>query len=326
MKKLLSILLSVSLIFCFAACGKEQTPETPAEKETVNVFMISGPTGIGAVNLMKAAKAGTAADNYNFTVVAEPNEIVSKISTGEADIAAVATNLASTIYNKTEGKVTVLAVNTLGVLNVITNGETAVSSLADLKGKKVYSTGAGANPEYVINYLFAKNGITDVAVEYKTEGNELTTVFATEPNAVIIAPQPVASAITAKYQTSKIALNLTDEWNKVASDSALMMGCVIVRNDYLKANKEVVDRFLGEYESSARAANEKIDETAQLCEEYGIVSKAAIAKKAIPNCNICFISGAEMKTKLSGYLSVLFSANPKAVGGKLPNDDFYYSK
>ncbi len=328
MKKLIALILSAFLLLSLTACGKEQTPEAPAEKETVNVFMISGPTGIGAVNLMKAAKENTAADNYNFTVVAEPTEIVTKISNGEADIAAVATNLASNIYNKTNGGVTVLAVNTLGVLNVITNGDTAVNSIADLKGKTVYTTGKGANPEYVINYLLEKNGLTpsDLTLEFIVDGKDLVPVFAQNPNAVIIAPQPVASSITAKYNTSKIALDLTDEWEKVGEGSALMMGCVIVRNEFLAAHPDAVTRFMGEYEASVKAVSENIDATAALCEEYGIVAAAAIAKKAIPNCNICFITGQEMQTKLSGYLNVLFTANPKSVGGKLPEANFYYNK
>ena len=328
MKKILSLLLAVIMVFVFAACG-EKTPELQ-ENATVNtkVFMISGPTGIGAVNLMNADEAGTAKGDYDFTVVASPTEIVAKISNKEADIAAVATNMASTIYNRTNGGVTVLAVNTLGVLNVLTNG-TEIASLEDLKGKKVYTTGQGANPEYVIDYLLTKNGVnpdSDVDLQFKAEGTELVTVWASEPDAVIIAPQPVASSILAKYQGSKLAIDLTDEWDKVGDDSALMMGCVIVRNEFLEANKATVELFLEEYEASIKKANEDIDTTATLCEKYGIVAKTAIAKKAIPNCNICFVTGNEMKTKLSGYLAVLFAADAKAVGGKLPADNFYYAQ
>ena len=323
MKKLVSLLLVFVLVFAFASCG-EKTPEPETVK--ANVFMISGPTGIGAVNLMSQHKAGNAKGDYNFTVVSAPTEIVAKISNKEADIAAVATNMAATIYNKTNGGVTVLAVNTLGVLNVLTNG-TEVNSLADLKGKKVYTTGQGANPEYVIDYLLTKNGVnpdTDLDLQFKAEGTELVTVWATEPNAVIIAPQPVASSILTKYQGSKLAIDLTDEWEKVGDNSALMMGCVIVRNEFLNQNPATVKLFLEEYEASIKKANEDVDGTAALCEEYGIVAKTAVAKKAIPNCNICFVTGNEMKTKLSGYLAVLFAADKKAVGGKLPAADFYY--
>lgn len=330
MKKIISLLLALAMVLVFAGCGAKEPTKTPDTDKTVkaNVFMISGPTGIGAVNLMSADEAGTAKGDYEFTVVTAPTEIVAKISNKEADIAAVATNMASTIYNKTNGGVTVLAVNTLGVLNVLTNG-TEINTLADLKGKKVYTTGQGANPEYVIDYLLEKNGVnpdTDVDLQFKAEGTELVSVWATDPTAVIIAPQPVASSVLAKYKGSKLAIDLTDEWDKVGENSALMMGCVIVRNEFLNANKATVDLFLEEYEASIKKATEDLDGTAALCEKYGIVAKAAVAKKAIPASNICFVTGNEMKTKLSGYLAVLFAADKKAVGGKLPADDFYYEK
>lgn len=323
MKKLLSVLLVISMVFAFASCGKPQ--EQPKVK--TNVFMISGPTGVGAVNLMDADEKGEAEGDYEFTVVATPTEIVSKISNKEADIAAVATNMAATIYNKTNGGVTVLAVNTLGVLNVLTNKGTEITSLADLRGKKIYTTGQGANPEYVIDYLLTKNGInpdTDVDIQFKAEGTELVPVWATEPDAVIIAPQPVATSITAKYEGSAIAIDLTKEWEKLGDSSALMMGCVIVRNEFFAENNAAVKLFLEEYAASIERSNSDVDSTAALCEKYGIIAKAAIAKKAIPNCNICFVSGNEMKVKLSGYLSVLFAADKNSVGGKLPEDSFYY--
>lgn len=324
MKKLFSIILAALLVLGLTACGEKK-----AELTEARVYVLSGPTGIGAVNMMKSSENGTTEGKYNFNVVAQPDEIVSKISNGEADIAAVATNLAAKLYNKTNGGVTVLAVNTLGVLNVLTNGDTTVTSLADLRGKTVYTTGQGSNPEYIIDYLLTENGVnpdSDLNLQFKAEGTELVGVWATDPDAVIIAPQPVATSIVAKYENSKIAIDLTDEWEKLNNGSALMQGCVIVRNEFLQNNAATVEKFLEEYEASINAANTDVDTTATLCEEYGIVAKAAVAKKAIPACNICFVSGSEMKTKLSGFLSVMLAADASSVGGVLPADDFYYAK
>jgi len=333
MKKFLSLVLSITLVLSLAACGGNTNTESSAPNKSVpyketNVYVLSGPTGIGAANLKELADKEETIGDYNVTVVAQPDEVVAKISKGEADIAAIATNLAAKLYNKTNGGITVLAVNTLGVLNVVTPNGVDINTLADLKGKKIYATGQGSNPEYVINYLFEKNNIDkekDLTLEFKAEGTELLSVWATDPEAIIIAPQPVATSLTVQHQGSKIAIDLTKEWEKVSSDSALMMGCVVVRNEFLKENKATVDKFLSEYKASIEKANTVLDETAALCETYGIVAKAAIAKKAIPNCNLCFIKGNEMKTKLSGYLKVLFDADKTAVGGKLPSDDFYYA-
>ena len=335
MKKILSLLLALALVFSFAACTNQSdvnSEPATSSKETqyvsTNVYVLSGPTGIGAANLKANADKAQTEGKYNVTVVAQPDEIVSKISNGEADIAAIATNLAAKLYKKTNGAITVLAVNTLGVLNVVTPEGVEVTSLADLKGKKVYTTGQGSNPEYIINYLLEKNGInkdTDLTLEFKAEGTELLTVWSNDPQAVIIAPQPVATSLTVQHANSKIAIDLTDEWEKLNEDSALMMGCIVVRNEFLNENKATVEKFLEEYKASVETANTDIEGTATLCETYGIVPKAAIAKKAIPNCNLCFIKGEEMKTKLSGYLQVLFDADKTSVGGALPDEAFYYA-
>lgn len=329
MKKILSILLTLIFVLGLTACGAaDNTSSIPEPTLTkANVFVLSGPTGIGAANLKSKADSNETKGEYNITVVAQPDEVVSKISNGEADIAAIATNLAAKLYNKTEGKITVLAVNTLGVLNVVTPKGVEITSLADLKDKKVYTTGQGSNPEYIINYLLDKNGIKDdVTLEFKAEGTELLTVWGSDPNAIIIAPQPVATTLTVQNEGAEIAVDLTKEWEKIDNSSALMMGCVVVRNDFLEKNKATVDKFLEEYKASIETANTDIDGTATLCETYGIIPKAAIAKKAIPNCNLTFVDGKEMKTKLSGYLKVLFDADKTAVGGKLPEDGFYYAK
>ncbi len=325
MKKIVSLLLALLLVVSVCGCAAEK----PAEKTNINVFVLTGPTGIGAVNLMDVAEKGEGKENYNFSAVKAPTDIVSKISTKEADIAAVPTNLAATLYNKTEGGVKVLAVNTLGVLYVLTNKDTQVNSIADLKGKKIYTTGQGSNPEYIINYILEKNGInkeTDVQIEFKAEGSELAPVWATEPNTVIIAPQPVATSITKKYEGSKLALNLTEEWGKIDSESALMQGCVIVRNEFLEANPKAVENFLTDYKASIEKAQSDADTTAALCEKYAIVAQAAVAKAALPYVGLCYIDGNEMKTKLSGFLNVMYTADKKSVGGKLPGEDFWYEK
>lgn len=336
MKKVLSLCLAVLMMFSFAACsGAQNSNETTTAKTTasqkvdVNAYVISGPTGIGAVNLMDKAEKGEGGENYKFTVAASPDEIVSKISNGEADIAAVATNMASSLYNKTKGGVKIIAVNTMGVLYVLNNKGAEIKSIADLKGRTIYTTGQGANPEYIINYLLNENSINpekDVKIEYKAEGTDLVPVWAKDPKAVIIAPQPVASTINAKYEGSTQSLDLTKEWNKTAKDSALMMGCVIVRTEFLNKNPQAVETFLADYEQSINAVTEDIDTTASLCEKYGIVAAAAVAKKAIPYCNICFVTGSEMKEQLTGYLNVLYTANPKSIGGSMPGDDFWYEK
>ncbi|WP_312693721.1 ABC transporter substrate-binding protein [Caproiciproducens sp.] len=299
-----------------------------AEKTTIKIAALKGPTGLGMLKLMSDNDAKTSAENYEFTIVGAPDEIVSKISKGEVDVAAVPTNLAATLYNKTSGKIQMAAVNTLGVLSVLTKGEN-ISSIKDLKGKTVYSSGQGSVPEYALNYILMQNGLEvgkDVKVEYKAEHAELAALILSGKAKIAVLPEPFVTQVTTKNKDVKIALNVTDEWNKVAGGkSVLTMGCLIVRKDFAEQHKEAFDAFLNEYKESTSFTNTKVEEAAALSEKYDIMP-AAVAKKAIPNCNIVYIDGNDMKAKIPDFLSVLFTANKKSVGGSVPGDDFYYTK
>ena len=331
-KSLVSLLLALTLALSLTACGTqantepEQPDDTPTPAE-VNLYVLSGPTGIGAMNLWAAADAGETQNTYHITMPGANDEVVAAISNGAADIAAVATNLAATLYNKTSGGVTVLAVNTLGVLSLLGSGQ-EIASIADLAGKTIYAPGQGANPEYILRYVLTGNGLDpdkNVTIQFVGEGSELLTVWQTDPEAIIMAPQPVATSILMQNENAVTLFNMTDEWDKVSGgDSTLMMGCVIVRNEFLQENPGAVELFLQEYAASIEKAQSDVEGTAALCEQYGLIPKAALAQKAIPSCGLTFVTGAEMKSALSGYLQVMFDADPKSVGGAMPGDDFYY--
>ena len=333
-RAIVSLLLALTLALSLTACGG-QTNSEPKQPDTqeeltaaeINLYVLSGPTGIGAMNLWAASDAGETKNTYHITMPGANDEVVAALSKGDADIAAVATNLAATLYNKTDGGVTVLAVNTLGVLSLLSNGQ-EVNAVSDLKGKTIYAPGQGANPEYILRYVLTGNGLDpdkDVTLQFVGEGSELLTVWQSDPEAIILAPQPVATSILMQNENAKTLFDMTEEWDKIAgSDSTLMMGCVIVRNEFLQANPGAVELFLQEYAASIEKAQFDVEGTAALCEQDGLIPKAALAQKAIPSCGLTFVTGAEMKTGLSGYLQVIFDANPKSVGGALPGDNFYY--
>ncbi len=322
------LLLMVTLLFgCTPGNDGTTTTTTGTPAKTqVAVGTIQGPTGIGMVHLMEADAAGTATNDYTFSVGSTPQEIGTKLAQGEVNIAAMPTNLAASLYQKTTGKVKLLAVNTLGVLYILENG-TAIKSIEDLRGKTIYSTGEGANPEYILKYVLEKNGLTpgkDVTIEFIAENTELATRMASGDIKLAMVPEPQVSSIMVQNADVRVALSMNDAWNAVAGEnSKLMMGCVAVRADFLENNKAAVDAFLTEYAASITATS-NIELTAALCETYGIIPKAAIAKKAIPNCQITFVSGAEMKAQIAGYYDVLYAADPTSIGGALPDDAFYY--
>ncbi len=329
MKKLIKIAAFLLAALMLTSCGAGNTESKPKtqKQDKVNLFVISGPTGIGSLNLWEKSDNGETENKYNVTLTSSNDEVVAALSNGSADIAAVSTVLASTVYNKTKGKIKVLAVNTTGVLSILSNED--ITTFSDLRGKTLYSMGQGANPEYILNYLLAKNGLDpkkDLTVKFVTEASELLTVWANEPKAAIMAPQPVTTSLLARNTGCKKVLDMTEEWNKVSLDSSLMMGCVIARSDYIKSNPKAVKTFLKEYNESVLAAQNDVKGTAKLCAEKRIISNAALAEKAIPECGLTVVLGEEMKTGLSGYLKAMFEQNPKSVGGELPKDDFYYDE
>ncbi|MFZ5974129.1 MAG: ABC transporter substrate-binding protein [Bacillota bacterium] len=333
MKKRTIVLFTalVLILALVAGCTANQTAPsaTPAAAKTkVNVAALIGPTGMGLAKIMDDMNKGTAKNDYTFNLTGAPDAIVAKITTGEVDIAAVPTNLAASLYNKTNGKVQLLAINTLGVLYVVENGNT-VKSLADLKGKTVYATGQGATPEYALDYILSKNGIDpekDVNIEYKAEHSELATLVSSGKVNLAMLPEPFVTTVTQKNKNVRVALNLTKEWNGIKGNeqSELAMGVMIVRKDFAEQNPQALKDFLAEYKASTEYVNGNVKEASALIEKYGILTSAALAEKAIPNCNIVYVDGEAMKTMLQPVLNVLFAANPKSVGGKLPNEAFYY--
>lgn len=347
MKKILSLLLAFSLALSLAACGgsassavsstvvSEAASSVASEKETaaplsatepLRIAGLKGPTTMGLVNLLSMEQAGTAAMDYDLQLYGAADEIVPLLIKGELDMAAIPANLAATLYQKTSGGIQAVAVNTLGVLYVVEQGDT-VHSMADLKERTILSTGKGTTPEYVLRYLLTANGLDpdkDVDIQYYSEATEVTAQMATTQDAIAVLPQPYVTAAGLKDDTLRVALDLTVEWDKVA-DTQLITGVTVVRKAYAEEHPDVVAAFLADYAQSVNAANTDLDGTAALCEEQGVVAKAAIAKKALPNCNIVCLTGEELKADVSGYLQVLYDADPAAVGGTLPGEDFYWA-
>lgn len=339
--KITALFLSTLLLAASAGCAgkpaessqqpvisESQSSETPIEKPKLRIGAIKGPTGLGLLQVMEKNDADEADNQYEFTVVGSPDEIVSKLTTGELDAAAVPTNLAATLYNKTEGEIQLTAINTLGVLYLVTNGE-EIADIADLKGKTIYSSGQGAAPEYALNYILSANGLTDdVKVEYLSEHAELASQVIAGKISIAVLPEPFVTQVTTKNEQVKVALDLTKEWDKAVAlnkdgSSVLTMGSLVVRRDFAQENEEAFDHFLAEYRASVDYVNKNPEKAAALSEKYDIMA-AAVAEKAIPNCNIVFIDGTEMKAKAADFLKILHGYNPKSVGGTLPKDDFYY--
>ncbi len=335
--RLLSIALIAILLFSMVSCSFNRQLNEEPEDETpmINVYTLNGTTGFGMAKMMSDTKVGNGSCNYTFSVQTDASNVTAALLNGSADIAALPTNAAANIYNKSEGGVVVLAVNTLGCLYLLTNQNETITSFADLRGKTVYVP--AQNPTFIFTYLCKQNGLEvgkDITINSSTYAQPAALKDAVAGGLVDIAvlPEPM---VTIAINTAKNAdngtvitnaMDLTAEWNKVSTKDSLVQGCIVVRRAFLEEYPEAVETFLNEYKASIEYLSTDIDSASQMIVDNGIFTNAAIAKKALPNCNVCFLDGAAMKSAMETYLGILYGIAPASVGGKLPADDFYYAK
>ena len=339
LKKLLSAALAAALVLSLAACGKKDQPAQSGSQSAsqsgttsqevdfsgvkIRVAAMNGPTGMGMARLADQVRNDMLPYECDVTFSGSPDDVRAGLLSGELDIAAVPVNMAAALYNKTGGEILTLAANTLGVLYIVEKGDT-VQSMADLAGKKILAAGQGSTPEYVINYLLEKNGLTDsVQVEYVSEHAEAVTQMAAGGADLILVPEPFVTTALSKVEGARVALDLTQEWAKV-SDADMVMGCLVVSKAFAEADPQALRHFMTQYAVSADYCTSHPAEAAVFIEEFGIMGSAALAEKAIPNCNIVCVTGREMVDMVTGMLTVLFDADPKSVGGSLPGEEMFW--
>lgn len=346
MKRWISLLCVCALALPLAGCGAQSAssqlpapppaasapaqgdpaasaPDAEPLSRPLRLGALRGPTAMGMVRLMQNSETGASAGQYEFQVSGTADELVPLLMQGELDAAALPANLAAALAGK--ANLQVAAINTLGVLYVVSTDET-LERFEDLRGRTLLSTGKGTTPEYVLDYLLEQNGIglDEVTIEYKSEAAEVLAALEAGQADAAVLPQPYVTTALHKLDGLRVALDLTEEWARVSPDSALVTGVLVVRRQFAAQYPEAVRQLLAEYGQSIAWVNENTAEAAQLVANYGIVPDAAIAEQALPACNITWITGDELRETLGGYLAALYAQDPAAVGGSLPGDDFYY--
>lgn len=316
MKKILALFLAAVMLIGMAACSKNEKTGV-----TVNIGVLKGPTGMGAAWLMDQNEQGLSANSYNFTIAGAPDVLTGQLISGDMDMAALPANAISTLYNKTEGKITVLGVNALGVLYVLENGD-RINSVADLEGKTILASGQGSTAEYVLNYILEQNGVS-AEIFWASEHSEAATLALSGEYDIVMLPEPFVTTVTTKNGSFRVALDLTREWEALGGGE-LTMGGIAVRTEFLEAHPDAVKAFVKEYANSVAFTNAQPADAAKLIAKYEIAAEE-IAKNAIPRCNIVWLHGENYKAKLENFLGVVYEANPAGIGGKMPGDDFYQS-
>lgn len=315
------IAMAALLLGLLTGCGQQEEPTT------VRIGGLKGPTSMGLVFLQEQAQSGQAKQEYEFTMAVGADELLPLMIKGELDIALIPANVASVLYRKTEGGISVIDINTLGVLYMV-SGDESIDSLESLRGRTIYLTGKGTTPDYVLQYLLTANGIpvTECTLEYRSEATEVAALLAEQPQAVGLLPQPFVTVACAQNEELKVVLDMNQQWNLAQGEdgSGIVTGVTVVRNVFLQERPEAVSIFLAEHAASVQAIQEDADKGAKLVVAAGIIANEPIARKAIPLCNITYMDGEDMRRTLSGYLKVLYDLEPSAVGGALPGEDFYY--
>lgn len=314
MKKFLAIFLSLIIIIGATACSKTKKTDV-----TVNIGVLKGPTGMSAAWLMDQNDQKLSANEYNFTVAGTPDAITGQLINGDMDIAALPTNAISALYNKTEGKISVLGVNALGVLYILENGN-SINSVSDLAGKTVLASGKGSTAEYVLNYILEKNGVI-AEIVWAAEHSEAATLALKGDYDIVMLPEPFVTNVTAKNDAFRVALDLTEEWEALGNGE-LTMGGIAVRTAFLEEHPDAVKAFVDEYGKSVAFTNSQPEDAAKLIAKYEIAAEE-VAKNAIPRCNIVWLHGKDYKAVLENFLGVVYNANPAGIGGKMPGNDFY---
>lgn len=332
MKRIISLILAVLMLAClFTGCTSDdpaptETTSVTEEPVTIRVGAMTGPTAMGMVKLMDESDKGESANKYEFSLKTEASAFAPSLTKGEIDIAAVPANLASVLYNNTNGGVKVLAVCATGVLYIVERGD-SIKSFADLAGKKLYATGEGATPEFALRYLLKANGLEgDKAptIQWCADTTEALSYISKDEGAIAMLPQPFVTAAQTKVEGLRVAIDLNEEWQKANDGASMTTGVIVARTEFAEKYPQQLEKFMQEYAESVKFVNENTEQAAQLIGNYEIV-KAPIALKALPYCNICCLTGNELRQCLNGYLSALYNMNPQSVGGKLPDDGLYYA-
>lgn len=314
-KKMFAVLSLMSAVLLGGCATK---PVEPLE-----VAALNGPTGIGMVQMLEEME-GAENPKYNIVLYQSPDEIVGKVVSGELDIACVPSNLGAVLYNKTEGGIKLLGMNTLGVLYIVENGQT-VQNIEDLKGKTILSSGKDSTPEFVLNYILNEAGLVpseDVTVEFMGNHSDIASKLMAEEGTIALLPEPFVTTVLAKDENIRMAIDVNEAWNNL-NQMDLPMGIIVANANVVKDNAKGIEAFLEDYEASVKFVDENLEDAAALVEKFGIVPNAALAKVAIPKCNIVYRDSSDSEDSLNKFYEILEQANPKAVGGKLPDEAFY---
>ncbi len=295
----------------------------------VNVGMIMGPPSMGMGWMIHENEEGNTYNDYNFEVGGvDYTALASKLNTGDYDIIHCPSNVGAILYNNKDLKeeVEVIDISNLGLLYILTTDD-SIKSMDDLKGRTVYSIGEGGPPEYTFGYLLDQEGLSDdVNFSFRSTPFEVLNLLQDEEHSIALLPQPFVEVAKLLVPDLKVPIDITEEWDnlKLESGAESVTTITIVRKKFLEEHEQAVVEYLNLLKKSVAYSLSHVDEAAEWTDTYETFLNPEVAADAIPYVNMCAITGQEMKEKLEGFLKIMYDYNPDAVGGSMPDDDFYY--
>lgn len=316
MKKIITLIITLALALSALTSCSFLDFLSKGDNAVIKIGVMSGPTGMGMAKLI--TDQGDSEEKYIFEIYSDPSVATTDLASGKLDMLCLPTNTAANLSKKQD--ISVFAINCLGSLYLLSDENTAITSVKDLEGKTIYTSVPNSTTGPIVNYILKENGV-NATVETVSDHDTLVAMLTSKDAPIAVLPEPKVTAALLSNKNYSIDLNLSTEWSKV-SDTPLTMGCIVLRNDFLDANTATVNKFLDEYKASIEYVNNKenLDTAAQMIVDAGVLPKLPIAKNALSNLygSIVFQSGAEMKASLIAFYT--------AIGQALPDDGFYYEK
>lgn len=320
------LILSFLTLILNAEGAREGSEATAALAEPLQLTVagLKGPSSIGMLRMIESEPVFGEDVETEYQIVDEPQLMIARIMSGEADIAAVPINLAAVLYNK-GAPYRLGAVTGDGLLHIVSSRED-IGSVEDLKGKRIYCIAQGSTPEFVLRYVLEKSGIdpdTEVELDFSFDHVAIAPQLIAGKVDLAVLPEPFVSIVASKNPAVQPVIDLQQVWAELSgTGDTYPITATLVRNSLYREHPEALKAFFAAYRESIDWANANPAEAGGLAGKY-MEMPAPIIAKAMPRLNLRYQSPREARSRVEELYQVFHGFAPASVGGTIPGDEFY---
>lgn len=325
MKRLLMgwVLFSILLL---GGCSAWDKAYEQAGSSSFTVASISGPAALGFVKAMEPGinPQVRLGDTVQYTFEADEEAMYAQLLEGKADMAVVPAETAAKLYREGAGY-QLAAVNTGGYLYLLSADE-SINAVSDLRGKAVTIVGEGSAADVVFRHLLTQAGIdpdNDLTLTYAESAE--TAMENVTNSGLILLSEPWVTDLLDENNDFSIALDIREEWMR-ANGEGVPLTCLIVKKEIPVDRAEEWDLFVADYQDSIEWINNNPAETAELLDKHEIGITKEQAEGVISRSNLEYLDATKAKSAVEKYLNLFLEANPDAIGGSMPDTEFYLEK